>query len=363
MLDYLEKYYDLPGDFVTRHRLQAFDGAYFTNEFPHLFSFSEDNAAASRLEENRQAGSVRFMPAITLPEPGPEWAEVTLDRLVKFFHHPSKFLLAERLGVRLPEEEAPMPDSEPSSLDGLTRHQLRDRLTARSVSRGGLAADAAVARATGALPPGYAGESAYGTIAEEVGELLDRLTPDLAGAVLPALPLELNAGGLRLLGGLTDVRPQALVRYRAGKLRPVDRVQAWLAHLALQCAAPDTHPKTTIFHALDATLRFRPVDEAREILATMLDLYTRGLREPLRFFPNTSWEFAKQKLRPSKTSKKSPQQAAEQAWLGSNYTPGEADNAWLQLAWRGIDQPLDADFEAIATAVFGPMFDAMEEAE
>ena len=39
---------------------------------------------------------------------------------------------------------------------------------------------------------------------------------------------------------------------------------------------------------------------------------------------------------------------------------GDGEDGWNQLAFRGVDDPLDAEFERLAVA-WRPMFDAMEE--
>ena len=359
LLDYLARHFELPEDFVVRHPLQPFNAAYFGGEDARRFSYSADNAAAAQQGAIERTSAAPFAAGL-LPEPDVQWREVTLEQLAAFLCHPARYFLRERLRLRLPEGEAPPAESEPESLDGLTRHQLRDALTVRSVARRALAADLDAARASGSLPHGYAGAAAYGALAHEVEELLTRIGPALEEPVLDPLPLEITCDGWRLAGSLPEVRESGLVRYRAAKMKSADRLRTWVAHLALQLAASAGHPRVTIFHSTDATLRFRPVTDAAAVLATLLSFYARGLRAPLPFFPEASWEFAARK-EGVKSGRTDPRQAARKVWDGGDYLRGEGDDRWYQLAFRGIDDPLDAEFEEVALAIARPMFPALEE--
>jgi exodeoxyribonuclease V gamma subunit len=51
------------------------------------------------------------------------------------------------------------------------------------------------------------------------------------------------------------------------------------------------------------------------------------------------------------------------AWLSTpEHDFGEAEDPAYRLALRGIDDPLDAAFEAIAGAVFGPLREHLQDA-
>ena len=83
-------------------------------------------------------------------------------------------------------------------------------------------------------------------------------------------------------------------------------------------------------------------DDALEKLAGLGALYAGGLRSPLRFFPNAAWALVTRNA-----------YAARQAWSAGKFP--EKDDPAHALALRGVDDPLDADFETIAHAVFDPL--------
>jgi exodeoxyribonuclease V gamma subunit len=351
LLDYLARQFELPKDFVLNHRLQPFSAAYFTGENARLFSYSADHAAAARQGAESRHAAPAFA-AAPLPAPDPEWQEVSLDQLADFLTKPARYLLKNRLRLRLPEDEQPPADCEPAALDGLTRHQFREVLTHRSITAGRLTADLKAARATGALPPGYAGASEYGTLTREVEQLLARIGRELDAAPLELPPIHLEGDGWRLAGTLPDVRPAGLIRYRAANCKAADQLRAWIAHLALQLT--DAPARITTWHSLDTSFRFQPVEDAPAQLAALLALYRRGLGTPLPFFAETALDFATRAI--NGTGRSDPLFAARQT-----FEKREAGDAWNQLAFRGVDDLLGGEFAALATEIWAPLFAAKEE--
>jgi exodeoxyribonuclease V gamma subunit len=142
------------------------------------------------------------------------------------------------------------------------------------------------------------------------------------------------------------------VRWRDAPLRAADHVEAWLLHLALCAAAPAGVALRTRWLARDAELAFVPCADARSRLAELLALYRRGLCEPLRFFPRSAREYMASGL-----------PGARRAWHATPHQPfAEGADAAYRLALRGIDDPLDAEFEALAHAVFTPLLAHLQDA-
>ena len=120
----------------------------------------------------------------------------------------------------------------------------------------------------------------------------------------------------------------------------------WRSAARVATAAPID--RTTIWHSRNGSFTFPPVEDAALHLCNLVALYAEGLREPLHFFPRTSWTFMEEgeKLGP-----------AEGKWLTRpSYRYGEDRDAAYQLCLRGIENPLDEKFERCARIVFGPAF-------
>ena len=85
----------------------------------------------------------------------------------------------------------------------------------------------------------------------------------------------------------------------------------------------------------------------------MLALYRRGLREPIHFFPKSAWKYI---IGGESLSK------ATATWQSARDRPwGEEKDPAYRLALRGIDDPLDEDFEQCASTVFSPMMNCIED--
>ena len=123
LLDYIVENFETKiDDFVIRHPLQAFSARNFQPN-GKLFSYSADNCAAGIISGKNRLEAPPFFDE-ALSEPGKEWREVEVARLVEFFSHPAKFFVRHRLGIELPREREEMEDREPFALHSLDRYDI-----------------------------------------------------------------------------------------------------------------------------------------------------------------------------------------------------------------------------------------------
>ena len=291
-----------------------------------------------------------------LPPPGPEWHQVALPQLQEFFRNPCRALLRRRLGVELAREADELQDDEPFLADGRGHHALAQRLLPLLLDDADPATLPALAYAGTELPEGALGEAQLQQELQTLQHFADRLRPALAEPTLPpqTLVLEVDVQGeaWQLQAAFADLRAAGLLRWRFGSARAGDYLDAWLQHLALCAAAPAGVALRTRWLHADGEFAFSPCAAASVRLAELLALYRRGLCAPLHFYPRAAWELLAQG--PS---------AARRSWHASEHNPfaEEADPAY-RLALRGVAEPLDAEFEALAAAVFGPLREHLQEA-
>jgi exodeoxyribonuclease V gamma subunit len=283
-----------------------------------------------------------------LPEPGAEWRTVPIARLVEFFRNPSQFILRRRMNVDLGWDEEPLADDEPFLPDVPSRSQLAQRLLPVLLEGADLAAARRLAAAGTELPAGAIGAAEMERELANLNRFAQAVRRASAGHVLPPhqASIELNIDGepWTVEGAFADLRPTGAVRSRYDDERARDVLTAWIHHLAL-CAAP--HPAgepVTRSVARDGTRTFGAMDtgEAKALLAELVALYRRGLRQPLEFYPKSAWALVR-----------NGDSKARQAWFGSPEFGGERDQPAYQLALRGIDDPLGGEFESLANTVFG----------
>jgi exodeoxyribonuclease V gamma subunit len=283
-----------------------------------------------------------------LPEPGPEWRTVPIARLVEFFRNPSQFILRRRLNLDLGWDEEPLADDEPFLPDLPSRSHLAQRLLPVLLEGADLDTARRLAQAGTELPAGAIGSAEMERELAKLNRFAQAVRQASAGHTLPphqaSIALDVEGEPWTVEGAFADLRPTGAVRSRYDDERARDVLTAWIHHLAL-CAAP--HPEgepVTRNVARDGIRTFAAMDvgEAKVRLAELVALYRQGLREPLHFYAKSAWALVQ-----------NGDGKARQAWIGSPEFGGERDQPAHQLALRGIDEPLDGEFEQTANAVFG----------
>ncbi len=375
LLDYLEQAFTLaPADssrrreeaepalrahLVTRHRLQAFHEDYFAPGH-RLFSYSRENCQASAT-----ARLVRQRPGVFIEQPlaAPDahLRQVSIDDLARFFANPARFLLSQRLDIRLPESEPELPEREAFQIDALQGHQLRQELVAARVTAADAPRSFALQQAGGRLPLGDVGEVDFHQSEARARRFLVRLQLHQGADALAALEprsVDLALGDFRLSGQLAPCGTRGLLLYRCGKVRPADILRIWIHHLAANVIASG---QASGFLGEDAFHGYRPPEDPRTLLIDLLELYWRGLVEPLKFFPKTSFalvevEQAQSQKAKGKPGTKAPLAKAFEAWEGSDFPKraGEKDDPYVSLCFQHAE-PLDDDFIALARRVFQPV--------
>lgn len=277
--------------------------------------------------------------------------QVDAEQLVRFWNHPVRYFLEQRMGLRLRIEEDQLAESEAFSLDNLQKYQLAREITTRLLAGEDPEPSFLHLQAAGELPRGEFGHMLY----EEMLETASSLAGTLEALIqAPVAPVEINPSivGLRLTGWLTSLCKSGRISYRPATCKPKDLLQLWIHHLILTLIQPAEVEPISIHVATDTVICFTTVDDPREELEPLLSYYQQGLTEPLHFYPGTSHARAKAK------SEAAARNAAHRTWYSGFYS-GEEDDPAYAIALRGHN-PLDEQFEELA-ALFVPILDHVEE--
>ncbi|MEZ2349364.1 exodeoxyribonuclease V subunit gamma [Caballeronia sp. RCC_10] len=358
--------------FVREHPLQPFAPEYF-EPAGRLFTYEPERAELARvLAAGRVHGSAPFF-ASPLPPEDDEAATVAFDDFVRFWRHPARALLRDRLGIALVDAEAELDMTEPFELGFAGRDALAGRVLPSLLEAEDHVVHHArerarhVARTSPEMPGGATGAVWQTREMHALAHLADRIRTSVAeGATrlpfsLDVAPRWPDTGGVALFGphddALIDERPltlsgtlnrltpQGQVIYRYDQPRAHDYLSAWLAHLAYCAALPDG-PRRTIWHgrgAQSSDFELTPVADPLAHLAALAALYRAGRRMPLRFFPKSAW------LKMTEGDAK-----AYGAWE-SDRVRAESDDPVYRIAFRGESLGLDDRFAALARIVFEPL--------
>jgi exodeoxyribonuclease V gamma subunit len=363
LLDYLERGFNFKREqLVTRHRLQAFHEAYFRTG-TGLFSYSVENCRASQSARHPAAIRGPFL-GPSLGEPEPDFRLLTLEDLGRFLCNPAAGLLERRLRLRLRQVAGALEDREAFDLDARDAYSLRQELLDDRIDGVESTQTLEQIAARGVLPLGRVGRARSRSISAAVESFWQRLSgfePHRTGS---AIDLDLTLAGFRLTGRIIPRADGGLLSYRAASVKPQDILRLWIQHLAAQV---NGHHVESVLVGTDATHRYRPCENALELLHAFLELYWQGLCRPLKFFPRSSLAFVKaeEKSASGRKSRVTPLDEALREWEGIEFglLPPERDDPAYNLCF-GDTLPLDEEFTTLARRVFAPIIqhETVEEA-
>jgi len=164
--------------------------------------------------------------------------------------------------------------------------------------------------------------------------------------------VDLNVEEFKVEGRIKDIYADGLFHYRYANLKNRDRLRLWIYHLVLNSKG---NPCKGTLICKDKECKYPPTEGSEKVLELLLNLYWRGLSKPLHFFPESSWAYAKDRLEKKETQEKALERARN-IWVGSDFSRGEFEDSSYQFCFGETD-PLDEEFETVASDVFGPLIE------
>jgi exodeoxyribonuclease V gamma subunit len=330
---------------VVRHPLQPFDPRNFTpgalaGEEPWSFDPVTLEGAKALAGPRAQPG-----PFLAAPLPAPAQAGVELSDLIRFAQHPVRAFLRQRLRVSLSDRSDETEDGLSVQLDALSEWAVGQRLLEARLAGvdGNAAIKAEIARGT--LPPGVLGKPVIDRIYPIAGAIADQAAGLSAGA--PRRPVDIRttvAGGRFLSGTVAGVSEDLLLTSTYSRLSAKHRLAAWVSLLALTAAHPQRPFRAaTIGRGIErgsvAIVEIAPLaadpGERRQIadrvLAAIVDLYDRGMCEPLPLYCLTSAAYAEAAVAGGE-----PLAAARRAWTSEWKFDKEDRDLEHQLVLGGV---------------------------
>ncbi|MGY1459793.1 exodeoxyribonuclease V subunit gamma [Luteimonas sp. A534] len=301
-------------------------------------------------------------------------ATLSLDELRRFLQAPAEVFLKQRLGLRLAEVEAIDEDVEPLLAPGRGfARQLLQKAVFDAVLRGDDDASThALLRARGLLPSGPLGRRTLEDVRGQVDAYAAAFGDWRGAADADAPRLEVlidgvtlqgsagaaggagDSGSLTLRGRVADAYPQGIARVRFDPPAGQSAIRNGLDWLLASAAGRDApliefHDGGELGVGPHVRAPLDP-DEARNVLRTLIDLRTKGLRRPLPFAPYSGWELYR-----AGNLERGLDLAAKR-WHGSDRSWGEGTGEALRLALRGrdpfTDEATQVAFVDLAMAIY-----------
>jgi exodeoxyribonuclease V gamma subunit len=247
-------------------------------------------------------------PFLADPLPPLEDEVISLERLVRFVEHPVRAFLRDRIGITVREFSDEVDDALPVELDPLAAWAVGQRVLEGMLQ--GLEPRACLLAevARGSLPPGRLGKLFVDRLWPEVKAIADAAQVREHPPASQEVNLLLD-DGRRLSGTVAGLCGQTIRAVSYSRVKPRDRLGGWVRLLALSAFRPEVPYESTVIgrarslvksRARVTVARIPPLGSApqtrREIalshLAVLLDLYDRGMREPLPLACESSAAYA-----------------------------------------------------------------------
>jgi exodeoxyribonuclease V gamma subunit len=366
---------------VTPHPLQPFSPSYFNSADARLFSYADNYHEGARALQGERSTAPVFV-AAPLPDDPAATREVSIDQLVRFFENPARAFLQHRLGLYLADDIEAVDDREPLALDDLGYWKVGTRLVERVLEGEPVHEAFPSVQASGALPPGVLGKCVFDDVDPEATAIALQTEALLRGAELEPFVVDEDLDGTRITGVIRNLWPTGHVYYQFSKLGRRHELGMWIRHLVLNWLRPSGYPQASYLVGRPEkdggamTVRFRPVEDAAEILRHLLRWYRIGQTAPLLLFEKASRTYVERLRRSKKSSAaKDALDTARRSFEGSDYSRGDCHNDYVRQVFAGLD-PLAADFRfgpaaadadrlpsfaEVAVAMFSPMLDHREE--
>jgi exodeoxyribonuclease V gamma subunit len=332
---------------VIQHPLQPFDPRNFTagRLVPGTpWGFDPQALAGAEALVRPRKLEMPFLPA---PLPARSAEVIELDNLARFVEQPVRAFLRDRLGMSVSEFFDEVEDELPVELDALGKWRVGQRLLDGVLAGAELDVCKQAEVARGTLPPGHLALP----VLEEIGAVVAQLAgeAEALGGDQPPGSLDVNLAlpdGRTLAGTVNGVCGDTIRAISYSRVRPRDRLRAWVRLLALSGARPERPFESLVIgrarsgaYRADVTVaRIPPLGDdpaarsraALAHLAVLIDLYERGMREPLPLTSDASAAYAQ-----AAVAGHDGTAAADRAWTSAFDYPKEDRQPEHMLVYGG----------------------------
>ena len=333
---------------VVRHPLQPFDPRNFTAGAlldGRPWSFDPVTLAGARALTGAREEPRPFLSA---PLPAASTALIELDDLVRFAERPVRTFLRRRLGIAVGEYDDEVVDAMAVELDALEEWGVGQRLLDARLAGTGPEAAVAAELARGALPPGRLAAPVIDRVRPTVEAIAAQAAALRAGEPASVDVKVLLPDGRRLSGTVAGLDGDVLRMVRYSRVNHRHRLAAWVRLLALTAARPERPTAAATIGRARASQRDAAQvsiawigalggdpatrrETALRHLATLVDLYDRGMREPVPIGCMTSGAYAQ-----AAHEGRPPGPAGARAWESTFNFDKEDREPEHRLVWDGV---------------------------
>ena len=351
LMDIMQAHYQLH-DLVTKHPLQSFSPHYFKGD-AKLISYSKTDFATTQALSKSVAENKPWWQGQLIAD---EQKLVDVQDLLRFYRHPQKYFLQQRLNIRLDGIEDDEQEREPFTIEGMESYLLNHQWIEAKLQQDNLSL--AKLKAQGRWISGELGNIEFNTREQEIQQFVEKIESKQAGTIQDPISVDLNIGAVRLVGTIANQYSEASLIYRYSPLKGKDFMTAWLQHLILN------RDGEHITHLIsqDDYISFLPEHIQGDELEQFMHYYQRGQSQPDAFFTEAAFTYIKQQQALNKPKSRSSVSALEKAkqdlseFIEKSYEP---ELALLYKNLPNMDSVLNSEFEDYCQQLLLPVWEAV----
>ncbi len=350
LLDIMQIHYQID-DFVVMHPLQSFSQRYF-NSNTRLISYSKTDFATTQALIHNVPENKPWWQGHTKKE---EQELIEIQDLLRFYRHPQRYFLQQRLGIRLEGIDKDEQEHEPFSIEGMDSYLLNHQWIDAKLQQSNLSL--AKLKAQGRWLSGELGVIAFNAQEQEIEKFVEKIESKNAGISVDPITIDLSIGSMRLVGTITHQYSEASLIYRYSPLKGKDFIIAWLQHLILNRYSEHT----THLVSLDDYISFLPEHIQGDELEQFIDYYRQGQSQPNAFFTEAAFVYIKQQRALNKPKSRSSTSALDKAKVALSETIEKSYEPELQLLYKNletVDSLLNSEFEHYCNSLLLPAWEA-----
>lgn len=335
---------------------------YWCNIAKQVTQINQSHQENNKVGNSHNTDLISWQQRPELAAPDEAWYNIDVSQLIRFFKHPMRFFLQQRLGIYLHRDSNEIHDDEPFNLDALEKyklkntlleewqqqHQCQDNQAENSLQQ----TDQAVLYAKGILPHGHQAEELLAQLQSELEPVIKEAEQLLADELPQSLAIDLHfyddttQQDYTIQGSLAHAYPAiGLVEMKAGKLNGADQVNFWISYMCYRLSEASDYCQDGYFIDNKACYHI-PAEaisqtDAKDYLNTLLAYYHQGICKPLALLPKSSYALVQAKAKHKHfNAEKSPEWQSDGEF---NRPLGDQYDHYIQVILRGLsDLPINS---------------------
>ena len=284
LLEILKRDYQLD-DLVIKHPLQAFSFRYFDRSTPYLNSYSVDDFETAIALSKESTPPQNWWPTDIDAN---ENTVLELTTLQKFYKHPQRHFMQNKLGVYLEPLAPAIQTHEPFSLSKLETYQVNQDWVEHLLKQQDFSLKKL--QAQGHWLSGVLGEVEFKQQQNEIVQFVTQIHALNLGEPLENKAIDLDVSKTRVTGKLYNLYQHGSLFYRYANLKGKDLILTWLHH----CLINQLEPQETHLLSKDYALIFTTEHQSLETLENLVQIYYQGLQSPTILWVDIALEYVKQ---------------------------------------------------------------------